>query len=482
MREERVARERTEALLRALEAKRQQAGACERTMSASVQELSPAFDEQPGWESRLSAQPDEFLRKQRLAVKAWIDLDAERAAKEQALAALAREHGPAKATADERRRASTVAQEQEARSREELEALRGRRGALLGGEQTASFSQRLRGESERRRRALEAARQALSELSVAASAAAASAEALARARAEAWARRDAIAKELANAIAATSRTPDEVRALLERDATWIDATEGRVDSCARAVDGASAVLADRRARLSQHDEQASLGPSAAEVEAALADASDAHEARLNERVSLEARLGADEHARARRAERAGEVEAQTAISERWQRMTDLIGSADGKKFRVFAQSLTFDALLAQANHHLAELARRYSLARVPGAELELQIIDHDLGDDVRPTTSLSGGESFLVSLALALGLSSLGTQTTRVETLFIDEGFGTLDPETLDVALGTLEALQSNGRQVGVISHVAGLAERLGARVHVERKGIGRSTVRVEPG
>ena len=110
-------------------------------------------------------------------------------------------------------------------------------------------------------------------------------------------------------------------------------------------------------------------------------------------------------------------------------ISEVIGSADGKKFRSYAQSLT-EVLLGYANEHLRSLASRYAVIRVPSSEMELQMVDRDMGDEVRSVNSLSGGEGFLVSLALALGLSSLSSHTTRVESLFIDEGFGSLDPDT----------------------------------------------------
>ena len=148
-------------------------------------------------------------------------------------------------------------------------------------------------------------------------------------------------------------------------------------------------------------------------------------------------------------------------------------------FRKFAQSLTLELLLEQANRHLQQLHRRYSLARIHGTDLEILVVDHDLADEPRTVQSLSGGEAFLVSLALALGLSSLSARDVRVESLFIDEGFGTLDGRTLETALSVLDSLQAAGRQVGIISHVGGLAERIGAQVRVEPQGGGRSIVRV---
>ncbi|MFO0932149.1 MAG: SbcC/MukB-like Walker B domain-containing protein [Planctomycetota bacterium] len=149
---------------------------------------------------------------------------------------------------------------------------------------------------------------------------------------------------------------------------------------------------------------------------------------------------------------------------------------------MFAQSLTLTELVATANAHLAGLRPRYRLARVPGTDLDLQIVDRDLGDEVRSVASLSGGETFLVSLALALGLSSLSAQDVRLDSLFVDEGFGTLDGDSLEDAIAVLDALQAEGRQVGLISHVPGLAERLGARVEVRPVGVGTSRVHVVAG
>jgi len=154
-----------------------------------------------------------------------------------------------------------------------------------------------------------------------------------------------------------------------------------------------------------------------------------------------------------------------------------VGSADGKKFRTFAQSLTLEALLTLANEQLSRLNRRYRLQRIPGCELEIQIIDQDMGDEIRAINSLSGGETFLVSLAMALGLSALSASDTPIESLFIDEGFGTLDSETLETALSVLDELQSQGRQVGIISHVDGLATHIPIQLQVVKLGGGRSRV-----
>ncbi|MFM4848984.1 AAA family ATPase [Aeromonas rivipollensis] len=169
--------------------------------------------------------------------------------------------------------------------------------------------------------------------------------------------------------------------------------------------------------------------------------------------------------------------AQQAVADHWLQLSELIGSASGAKLRTFAQSLTLERLLLEANAQLGELSPRYRLERVPGTDLALQVVDLDMGDEVRSVDSLSGGESFLVSLALALALSSLSSRQTQVESLFIDEGFGTLDPDSLDLALSSLDSLQAAGRQIGVISHVQTLVERIGVQIRVEALGGGESRV-----
>ena len=173
-----------------------------------------------------------------------------------------------------------------------------------------------------------------------------------------------------------------------------------------------------------------------------------------------------------------ELNVRRTESERWAKLNELAGSADGAKFRRIAQGYTLDILLNYATVQLRELTRRYRLERVPET-LALQVIDRDMCDEVRTVHSLSGGESFLVSLALALGLSSLSSNRMRVESLFIDEGFGSLDAETLRVAMDALESLRTQGRKIGVISHVQEMTERIPVRICVNRAGNGRSFLEV---
>lgn len=166
------------------------------------------------------------------------------------------------------------------------------------------------------------------------------------------------------------------------------------------------------------------------------------------------------------------------LLEQWSKLDELIGSQSGYKFKEIAQGYTLDILLSYANKQLCELTPRYQLQRIPN-ELALQIIDHDLCDEARSVFSLSGGESFLVSLALALGLSSFASRNHYEENLFIDEGFGTLDTETLQIVMEALERLRSQGRQVGIISHVQELTERIPVRICLIKTGNGKSKVEV---
>jgi len=161
------------------------------------------------------------------------------------------------------------------------------------------------------------------------------------------------------------------------------------------------------------------------------------------------------------------IEAQQKEWQRWAQLHELIGSADGKKYRLFAQGITFDVLIAHANHHLGAITDRYLLVRDHTTPLALNVVDHYQGGSIRSTKNLSGGESFMVSLALALGLSHMASQNVRVDSLFLDEGFGTLDDEALHTAIDTLSSLYQGGKMIGVISHVPALKERIRTQIQV---------------
>jgi DNA repair protein SbcC/Rad50 len=191
-------------------------------------------------------------------------------------------------------------------------------------------------------------------------------------------------------------------------------------------------------------------------------------------------LLSDDQLQAARVSLARQLESRRIAFAPWERLNELIGSADGGKFRSIAQRRTLDLLLRYANVQLNQLGRRYVLARLPES-LNLVVLDRDMGEERRSVHTLSGGETFLVSLALALGLASLTSNRLRIESLFIDEGFGSLDPETLNTAMGALMSLEAQGRKVGVISHVPEMADAIPVQIRVVKGRNGASRI-IVPG
>lgn len=186
-------------------------------------------------------------------------------------------------------------------------------------------------------------------------------------------------------------------------------------------------------------------------------------------------------------ERTATLNADYAATEQKARLAlqlgSLIGDREGRNFRKYAQGLTLERLLDHANTRLAELKPRYQLERGRGGDMVIQVIDNDMAGQVRGIHNLSGGERFLVSLALALGLAEMSTtRGVRIESLFIDEGFGALDPVSLGQALALLDQLQASGRRVGVISHVEELKERIAAKIEIIPTGRGTSRIAVVEG
>lgn len=279
-----------------------------------------------------------------------------------------------------------------------------------------------------------------------------------------------------------------------------DATERRereLTQAEQARQQTSATLAERRQALIAHRHDQALTEHDASADALL---SEAVEARINQRrEALDTKRDAlapqhdaaqtrrddalhalrdDDRKRQRQREGQAELDAARAEYHRWGRISELIGSADGKVFRRIAQAYNLEQLLEHANAHLTGLSRRYKLIR-GGSELGLLVEDRDMGDERRSVHSLSGGETFLVSLALALGLASMASGELVIESLFIDEGFGSLDPQSLALAMDALDGLQALGRRVGVISHVQEMHERIPVQVRVEPLGNGTSRARL---
>lgn len=255
----------------------------------------------------------------------------------------------------------------------------------------------------------------------------------------------------------------------------------RLQSTQTALEHARALQAERAQRLQAHAEQRhpeGLAPEA--LSQALGDAETDCTEREHAVAELRAAQLEDDRRRQAREALATQVEAAQAEHRRWGRLSALIGSAEGDRLRKIAQAYNLDLLIRHANAQLLQLVRRYRLKR-GGSALGLLVVDTEMADEVRSVHSLSGGETFLVSLALALGLASMASDNLRIESLFIDEGFGSLDPESLQLAMDALDNLQAQGRKVAVISHVQEMHERIPVQIQVRRQGNGLSEVTVVP-
>lgn len=164
--------------------------------------------------------------------------------------------------------------------------------------------------------------------------------------------------------------------------------------------------------------------------------------------------------------------------QRWAKISGLMGDATGKKFRDIAQQYHLDILVEYANQQLSQLSQRYTLKRLDNS-LSLAIIDHDMDGETRSVASLSGGESFLTALALSLAIANMASGSMKIESLFIDEGFGTLDASSLHMVMNALDQLQSQGRKVVLISHIPDMHERIPVQIQVKARGAGASSIEV---
>lgn len=229
-----------------------------------------------------------------------------------------------------------------------------------------------------------------------------------------------------------------------------------------------ALLGRSEQSLSTLQQQALSELSATQLDEALQQLFQQQHTLLEQRGSLQQTLSLNSERKAQFGAQQKAIDAQQRELSRWEQLHELIGSADGKKFRNFAQGLTFELMVGHANRQLQKMSDRYLLVRDIDQPLELNVIDNYQAGEVRSTKNLSGGESFLISLALALGLSGMASRNVRVDSLFLDEGFGTLDEEALETALDTLSGLQQEGKLIGVISHVQALKDRIATRIEVQ--------------
>ena len=267
--------------------------------------------------------------------------------------------------------------------------------------------------------------------------------------------------------------------LLRVDDAQLAELRQRLQQNEKAIEQAKVLLQERDERLAAHQAQHNGNLDAEQLATALTDLQ--NQFNVSEQQCAELRAEQVEDQRRQNANQALAQQIADAYAEyqRWARLSALIGSATGDTFRKIAQAYNLDLLVHHANVQLRQLVKRYRLKR-GGSMLGLLVMDTEMGDELRSVHSLSGGETFLVSLALALGLASMASSTLKIESLFIDEGFGSLDPESLQLAMDALDGLQAQGRKVAVISHVQEMHERIPVQIQVQRQGNGLSTLEVK--
>jgi exonuclease SbcC len=456
--------------------KRQQLEAAKKTLDDLLGQIDPAFGEPP-WRDEWRRNPPGFHALQRRFAGQWIAQRDALAAATSRLAVLDSELTGLRAQWAAAGQRFEAAHQQFERADRELAAKRTQRNALFAGRPVAVVKAGLE-------QAIAAAAQVVEQRTLDATTAgrthSRAAEACEQMNKQLGATRTKLAQSTtaldawiarSNAANPSPQQPLDLpglRTLLAYDAQWMAKTREDLQSLAHAVESAKAVLAERSAQFRAHEQARPTSDSLETIQTALATLATAIQTASARATELELGMRTDDARRSATATLGDAIGKQGARSKVWSQLDALIGSADGKKFRNFAQQVTLDVLLGFANRHLKGLARRYRLQRIEDT-LSLLVVDQDMADEVRSVHSLSGGESFLVSLALALALASLSSQRVKVESLFIDEGFGSLDTETLRIAMDALDALQAHGRKVGVISHVPEMSERIATQIQVRR-------------
>lgn len=271
-------------------------------------------------------------------------------------------------------------------------------------------------------------------------------------------------------------TQDDLTPLLDYTSEWRATESKHFKQIDESLVSTSTTLQERQSQLQKHTAVYQPKATIDEIQNQLTNTTQALKILLSKAQEVDYYLKSDEEARLKSTKYLDDQDQLAQKYENLKKLNDLFGSSDGKKFSLIAQEYTLEILINYANAHLKDLSNRYQLERIPDS-LALQVIDQDMGDEIRSVHTLSGGESFIVSLALALGLASLSSNRMSVECLFIDEGFGSLDNDTLRIAMDALERLHSQGRKVGVISHIAEMTERIHTQINVVRLSEGTSKV-----
>lgn len=451
-------------------------------LKQGLQQLNAGFADR-AWQEAWLSSPENFERHCNTQVKAWQSQQQTAESLARQTTELATQQTQLNFELQQAQQAWERLQQQTLQLSDELQNQQNQRASLLAGQTVAAFEADWQAKLERLALAPKQAQRALEQANqeqIRAKEALAQLQALSTqcTAQQSQAQQDLTAYLVGFKQAGFELAEPELGSLLNYEPAWLQQERAVLQALQTATSNAQAVLAERQAQLVQHE---SLRPNAQNLE----QVQTAHAANLLALQTAQQSwqelllvLRNDLQSREQAKDLQADLDSLSSQARVWGQLNELIGSADGKKFRNFAQQYSLDVLLSYANRHLADLSRRYNLRRVRES-LALLVLDLDMGGEIRSVHSLSGGESFLVSLALALGLASLSSQRVKVESLFIDEGFGSLDADSLRVAMDALDQLQAQGRKVGVISHVQEMTERIAVQIQVRRLSGGQSHIRV---
>lgn len=278
---------------------------------------------------------------------------------------------------------------------------------------------------------------------------------------------------------------EELKELLSQNQATIVTLRKEMEKLNNAVATATATRSERERSIGEH-KQATVRPEENEnletLKSAIEKINEQNREIIEEVGNINAVLLKNEENCQKFAQYKEEYKAKQTFAKEIGTLNTMFGSATGDKLMKLAQGYTLEILLDVANVHLKEITGRYELARISDKNLGIKIVDLDMLSETRSVHSLSGGETFLVSLALSLALSSISSNRMSIESLFIDEGFGALDNNTLKIAMHALERLQSQGRTIGVISHCVDMLEQIPVKISVTKKNSGRSKIEVKEG
>ncbi len=454
------------------------------SLTARLDDLTSLFTELPDAHTRFNTDASAFLEGFNDSVRQLQEIDRELNAAEQEALRDANTIAALNDAANTAAAALNTRRTEEKTASENHEKVRAERSKLLDGRTVEAVEAELKQAREK----MEADHASTTTAHTHAKEALATAAETVRTTQETWntarLRNQAATTELTDWITAfTNRTGRELNEAsmetwLEREENWFQTERAQLKVLQDAVKTAEGALQVHRNTFNQHTAARPTTDDEATVTTDLAQRERDKEAAEKLHDAARITITLDDERRTECARLLEQLNAQRTKAEPWGQLNELIGSADGAKFRGIAQRRTLDLLLGFANAQLDLLSSRYRLERLPDS-LNLSVCDRDMGDERRSIHSLSGGESFLVSLALALGLASLTSNRLRIESLFIDEGFGSLDSATLTTAMNALMQLEAQGRKVGVISHVTEMADAIPVQIKIEKGRGGASRLSV---